>query len=546
MPDPLHVGRTEPRLWTRPLRELTPQTSRGFEVIEFAKVFLGIDLYPWQKWLLIHGLEILPDGAYRFRRVIVLIARQNGKTLLMTVLAAWWLLVDSGRYPSRVPPVTFKIVGTAQNLDVASEPWMRVKSWCNPAPDTLEEAELVVPALQRATAKVRAVNGSERIIARNRAHYEIKALKSARGKPAARVIMDELREHENWLGWNAVSQTAKSFWSGQIWGISNAGSAASVVLKAQREACLRLLADWDEYVTAGIMSAEEYANDPTKDVSLGIFEWSAPDDCPLDDVDGILQANPSIGYGGITVADCLSDSRSMPESDYRTEVLCQWVAARIESYIEVRDFSKTVVASAEVAGLIPPGARTVWGVDVSRNRSMTYVAAAVLLEDGRPFVTVRAQRAGMLWLPDYLKDLAEASGYWEVALQSKGAPVAEFPDLLEKRGLTVHRIDGSTIGLAAGRFKDRVRDRQLVTVSQPLVRLAIEGGVTSRYAENDAWSREKSVTDVAPVVAMTVALYALEMIEPPAPVNHTPAAEIVLREERETGTSGLNLATVAF
>jgi hypothetical protein len=92
----------EPRLWTRPLRELTPETSLGFEVIEFARDILGVELYPWQKWLLIHALELLEDGTYRFKRVIVLVARQQGKTLLASVLAAWWLYVDSARHPDRI------------------------------------------------------------------------------------------------------------------------------------------------------------------------------------------------------------------------------------------------------------------------------------------------------------------------------------------------------------------------------------------------------------------------------------------------------------
>ena len=58
-------GITTPRIFTPPLRELTPETSNGFAVIEFAEKFLHVHLYPWQKWLLIHGLELLPDGSYR-------------------------------------------------------------------------------------------------------------------------------------------------------------------------------------------------------------------------------------------------------------------------------------------------------------------------------------------------------------------------------------------------------------------------------------------------------------------------------------------------
>ena len=92
-------GKTEPRLWTRPLRTLTAETSLGYEVIEFAKDVLHVELFPWQSWLLIHALELLSNGEYRFRRIVVLCARQQGKTLLASVLATWWLYIDSARRP---------------------------------------------------------------------------------------------------------------------------------------------------------------------------------------------------------------------------------------------------------------------------------------------------------------------------------------------------------------------------------------------------------------------------------------------------------------
>jgi phage terminase large subunit-like protein len=38
---------------------------------------------------LIHALELLPDGTFRFRTVVLLVARQNGKSTLMQVLTLW-------------------------------------------------------------------------------------------------------------------------------------------------------------------------------------------------------------------------------------------------------------------------------------------------------------------------------------------------------------------------------------------------------------------------------------------------------------------------
>lgn len=146
---------------------------------------------------------------------------------------------------------------------------------------------------------------------------------------------------------------------------------------------------------------------------------------------------------------------------------------------------------------------------------MTFVASATRLADGRPFVQVIAARAGMLWLPDWLAEQAKDSGFTEVALQSRGAPAMEFVSQLERNGLTVHGIDGSHVGSATGTLRDRVRDGLLVTVPQPDVEVAVQGGLTRRYAENDAWSRVESLpVDIAPLAAMTWALFGLETCEP--------------------------------
>ena len=107
-------GRTEPRIWTEPRVELTPATSRGFEVISFCRDYLRVDLLPWQEWLLIHMLELNEDGTLRFRKALVIVGRQNGKTLIGAVLAAFWLYVDAGRWPDQIPEHEFVTVGAAQ------------------------------------------------------------------------------------------------------------------------------------------------------------------------------------------------------------------------------------------------------------------------------------------------------------------------------------------------------------------------------------------------------------------------------------------------
>lgn len=494
-------GSTEPRICSQPLRELTPESSLGFEVVDFARMILHVDLYPWQKWLLIHALELLEDGQYRYRRVIVLVARQNGKTTLMSVLAAWWLALDSRRHPDKVPPFQFKIVGIAQNLDIAREPWEQVKLWVNPSPATPEDARLAIPALRAHAMKVVDAHGQEAIYEDNKAHYEVRA--DARGKPAARTILDETREQFDYKVWNAVSQTTKSIWSGQMWAISNAGDARAVVLKDQR--------------ATGIAEAGKQRAGNDFDQSLGFFEWSAPEGCDLDDVDAILQANPSIGYGAMTVADCISDSRTLQEAGYRTEVLCQWVTARVDSYIEPAAWRACQRSPFEV--VVATGERTVWGIDVAQDRSSTCVAVATTDTEGHVFVEVRETRPGMLWVTDFFQELKASTSMLEVALQTKGCAAMEFIEPLEKLGIDVIGIDGSHIGIATGRFRDRVMERKLIHVAQPMVDEAIPAGVVKLVAENYAWDRRRSMADISGLVAETVALYGLETHIDETPVS---------------------------
>ena len=101
----------------------------------------------------------------------MLVARQNGKTTLMGVLAAWWLFVDSNKHPDRVPPVKFLVVGAAQTLDNAKGPYSQVKEWCNPRPETDEESDLVVPELAGMTQKFSEHQRRGSIVLKSKARY---------------------------------------------------------------------------------------------------------------------------------------------------------------------------------------------------------------------------------------------------------------------------------------------------------------------------------------------------------------------------------------
>jgi len=103
------LGSELPRLFTPPARPLTRATTRGHEAISFAEDVLGLELMPWQRWALLHALELAPDGAFRFRTLLVLCARQQGKSTVLQVLALWRLYVDRAGL----------VIGSAQQLTMA-------------------------------------------------------------------------------------------------------------------------------------------------------------------------------------------------------------------------------------------------------------------------------------------------------------------------------------------------------------------------------------------------------------------------------------------
>lgn len=332
-------GSAVPRVWTPEKRKLTPKTSLGFECIWFAENVLKIKLIPWQKWLLVHALELNDDGKFRFRTVVVLVARQNGKTTLVTVLHLWKLYMG---YASN-------ILGVAQTLDVAQEAYERALEYIEDDDDL--SAELDTQSK---------VNGKIYFRLSNKARYKIGPAnrKAGRGYSIDHLTMDELREQRTFDSWSALSKTTMARPNAQIWTLSNAGDAHSVVLNRLRTAAMN-----------GI-------NNLTDDDSLGIFEWSAEDGCKLDDRVQWRYANPSVGYT-FPERNVRSALTTDPENVFRTEVLCQNV-----DVLDVAISHEMWVQGNYTGNMDDLRDRVSLCLDVSPDLSHVVLAAAAQLENG--------------------------------------------------------------------------------------------------------------------------------------------------------------------
>lgn len=498
------IGSTLPRVYTKPLTSgppgpcgcgcaLTPETSDGFEAVSFAEDVLGLDLIPWERWLLIHALEKLPDGSPRFRVVLVLVARQNGKSTVLQILSLWSMYLFGRKL----------VIGTAQNLDVAEEVWE----------GAVEMAESV-PALAAEIEQISRVNGKKFLRLATRERYKVAAAtrRGGRGLSGDLVLLDELREHQSWDAWAAVTKTTMARALAQIWGASNAGDASSIVLRYLRKMAHLALGDPDGLAEGDTDKLDEDAEEEpiADDDMLALFEWSAPPGCHIMDPEGWKQANPSLGYT-ITERAIRSAARTDPEWVFRTEVLCQWIDHTLEGPFPPGAWK----ACADEESSIADDSKLTFCVDVSWDRTASHVAVAGWRADGLLHGEVVESGAGVDWLVDWL---LERPDYRPVVLQSKRAPASSLIEVFEAAGIDVELWDGVS---GTAELYDRIRSASddggsFRHLNQPLLSVAAQNAVTRPVGDNWAWDRRRSALDISPLVAVTGAVWFLTSHKKPA------------------------------
>jgi len=460
-----------------------------------------LDLFPWQKWLLIHALEILEDGSFRFRNVIVLVARQNGKSTLSQVLSLFFLYVLG----------TSLVIGTAQDLDVAEEIWQGAVDIVEETPDLNELKERVVRN-----------NGKKSLDLKTGERYKVKAAnrRAGRGLSGDLILLDELREHQSWDAWGAITKTTMARPNAMVWALSNAGDATSVVLRYLRKMAHAQLGDPDGINASddpsSLLPAESDLLDEDLDAdadfeieddSLAIFEWSAPPGCDRGDRDAWAMANPSLGHA-ITERNIMSAAATDPEWVFRTEVLCQWSEGSLEGPFPPGAWE----AGQFIGGQNVPAPQIVTkvkaSIDVSNDRSTTFIAFAGRDASGRAQVEIVARRAGVDWVEPWLRERLDVVE--QITGQGKGAPVSGLMEALALAGLPVVKWEGSALPEGTGRFFDAIRDNEVTHLAWPELDVAA-ATATPKLTEAGSfmWDRKRSPVDVAALQAATGAHWLL-------------------------------------
>lgn len=527
----IRYGNTLPRVFTPPLAPggpgpcgcgcaLTPVvtddgtatgryvsgTSWGFSLIEFAEDVIGMRLHPWQRWLFIHALEVMttvsvdgePAGRFRYRKILILVARQNGKTSGVEIKNLWKLYVMQ----------VALVIGTAQNLDVAEESWDKCIEIIEGTEDLAAELTEVIK-----------VNGKKAFRLASGGRYKVQAAnrRGGRGLSGDDVNLDELREHQKWEAWAAVTKTTNAKESAQVWAFSNAGDKASVVL--------------NDLQAKGRSAAE---HPETADPSMGHFEWSAPDDtrctclrpskdipheswCQLLDRKVQAMANPSAGYpGGILWSALASDAQTDSDAVFLTECLC----------VQVTDLSGKKIDPSRWKDLGDKRSRrqgdVALAVDISPDREWSTICMYGQREDGLGHLQVLDYLEGTSTLMDRLdawrKDLDP------IAIGMQTATHRSLKDALRKRGYVLPGEDGArddkaprrgdliVIGAgenaaACGQLIDAVRQGKDRHVPSPHTEAAVLMATTRKVGEAVAWASRDGESPILGLTGLTSARY---------------------------------------
>lgn len=423
---------------------------------------IGYPLMPWQRHVADVALEIDPDtGRLAYREVRLTVPRQSGKTTLLLALGTHRALGFGERQV---------ITYGAQTRNDARKKW---------------EDDYVVALETSPIAKlitVRKTNGNEAIIFRNRSRWGITSNteKAGHGSTLDLAMLDEAFSQVDDRMEQAFKPAMITRPQPQFWVVSTAGSPDSVYLREKVDSGRKLV---EQGVTKGV----------------AYFEWSADEDLDPADPATWRTCMPALGHT-VTEDAIAADFATMKLVEFQRAYLNQWPDL---SAIE------PVIPEAVWRDLADPNSRpldpVVFAVDGTPERSAAAIAVAGRRADGLGHVEVVDARQGMSWLLPRILELNARHRPWAWVLDpasSAGSLIAA----LQENGIEPQLVTARDMTQAVGAFyTDVVEGKALRHLDDPTLFTALMGAVKRPLGDAWAWHRRDSVTDISPLVAVTLA-----------------------------------------
>ncbi|WP_230670739.1 terminase large subunit [Rathayibacter sp. Leaf248] len=465
------LGHEIPRVFTPPRRKLTPQTSAGFAAIKFAEYLhdqvvgtkdeeLVPPLLPWERWFLIHALELNPNGSYRFKLLLLWVARQNGKTFVAAIMILFRMFMDGDA----------QVLGVAQKLATAKKPWKQAK-----------KIIAAVPRLKQEFARESGTNGELWFeLTGEQSYWVDSADNGGRGLTFDFVFIDEILKHKTFSSWSALSKTTNARRRAQILAAGNTGALDAVVQRHLHKQAM-------DAIEAGDAST-----------SIGLFWWSPPDGAPADDPATWAYGNPSLGY--TIEADTLAgDYSTDPAPVFLAEVMNRFPDDSSGGPFHIGTWARQRDPLSKRAS---PETPVYLCIEVSHNLEWTHIAFAAERDDGDAHVGVMKSRPGTDWLVPWLTSPDRKFPIGGITLQSRGAPASSLIPELEAAGFELTEWQGPDLGIGTGMLLNAVHNCKAWHRDQPVLDVAAGPAVVKKLGDVYVPDRVNSPGDASPLMGV--------------------------------------------
>jgi hypothetical protein len=444
--------------------------SSGQDAVDLAAV-AGLDLDPWQQYVLQHSLGEQPNGKWAASEVACFVPRQNGKGSVIEARVMAGLFVFGEKL----------IVWTAHEYKTAQEGFLRIRELIRSAPE-----------LDRLVKRYWEGSGEQGIelTTGQRLRFLARSKGSGRGFSGDTVILDEAQ----WLTleqMKALFSTLSAKPNPQVWYLGTPPDDPAAWIYGVRE--------------------DGERGKPR----LAYFDWGLdldPDDPALTakmaDRELWYQANPALGIR-LTEEYC-EDELSRLREGFAPERLGIWLpratgGAGVIAEELWRDQVRPKEWPSDVA----------FAAQVNYRRTHTSIAAVGPRADGTMQVSIVAYERGTHWVVDKLVELKAKYNPVAIAVQDKG-PTGSLLLELEKVGIVPpedrdepSRADlavpwAQDVAAAYGMFVDAVHQRRLVHLDEGPLNVAIAGAEIRALGGGTAWDY-KGPVDVSPLEAATLA-----------------------------------------
>jgi hypothetical protein len=445
-------------------------STAGDEAVELAAM-AGLVLDPWEAFVLREALGERADGRWAAFEVGVVVSRQNGKGAILEAreLAGLFLLGER------------LLIHSAHQFDTSLEAFRRLLFLIEDTPE-----------FDRRVMRVSRSHGEEGIELRGgqRIRFRTRTKGGGRGFTSDCLMLDEamiLPESSH----GALLPTLSARPNPQVW---YTGSAV----------------DQQVHENGMVLSRVRDRGLAGED-GLAYFEWSVDRKNPNDleraeavSEEAWAQANPGLGIR-ISLEHVLLESNSMDPRTFATERLGvgDWPIA---------GQGATVIDPAVWNLLVDENSRMVdpvsFAFDVTPDRSWASICAAGRRPDGFTHLEVVDRRRGTAWLVEKMADLVAAHRPAAVVCDGAG-PAGSLIHELEQEGVDVTAVTAKEHARACGLLFDAVEQGTVRHLGTAEMASAVKVATQRPLGEAWAWSRKTSTGDISPLVACTLAMWAV-------------------------------------